>query len=397
MKYAKMLNGYLPVFSNFGNDIFASDVVLACASCIATEISKLRPVHTRGNSLNVDDSMSIQKVLENPNEIMTTSDFIEKIMWLLLGSDNAFIVPVYDEYRNHITGETRRTYRALYPVNPSWVEFLTDTTGELFIRFHFEEKNFTLPYCDVIHLRANFAGNEIMGGDSRGRKNNSALLKILQINETMTQGIAEAIKSSYSISGIVKYNTMMSGDKKGMAVEEFIKTIKENEFKIGALDISQEFTQLKRDIHFVDKDTLEFIDKKICRVFKMCLPVLEGNYTTEQYSAFYQTCLEPIIIKLSQAFTKSLFSENQRARGNRIKFYPKDLVFLNTEQTIEALRILGDAGSLFENEKREALGLMPLPELEGVRMQSLNYINVNDARQYQLKGGEKENGNNKKA
>lgn len=126
----------------------------------------------------------------------------------------------------------------------------------------------------------------------------------------------------------------------------------------------------------------------------MCLPVLEGNYTKEQYSAFYQTCLEPIIIKLSQAFTKGLFSDNQRARGNQIKFYPKDLVFLNMEQTIEALRILGDAGSMFENEKREALGLMPIPELEGVRMQSLNYINVDDARQYQLRGGEKENGKN---
>ncbi len=392
-----MLNGYMPVFSNFGNDIFASDVVLACASCIASEISKLRPVHTRGNSLNIDYSMSIQKVLENPNEIMTTSDFIEKIIWLLLGTDNAYVVPIYDEYHNKITGETRRTYKALYPVKPLYTEFLTDEDNTLFVRFHFSEKHFTFPYSDVIHLRANFSSNELMGGDINGRKNNSALLKILQINETMTQGIAEAIKSSYSISGIVKYNTMMSGDKKSAAAQEFIDTVKNNEFKIGGLDISQDFIQLKRDIHFVDKDTLEFIDKKICRVFKMCLPVLEGNYTTEQYTAFYQTCLEPIIIKLSQAFTKGLFSENQRARGNKIKFYPKDLVFLNMEQTIEALRILGDAGSMFENEKREALGLMPIPELEGVRMQSLNYINVNDARQYQLKGGEKENGNNKKA
>ena len=60
------------------------------------------------------------------------------------------------------------------------------------------------------------------------------------------------------------------------------------------------------------------------------------------------------------------------------------------QQTIEVMRILGDAGSVFENEKRQAFGLPPLAELEGVRMQSLNYVNVNDARQYQVgqTGGE---------
>lgn len=387
-----MLNGYTPVFSNFGNDVFASDVALSCASCIATEISKLQPVHTRGNSLDFDDAMSVQKVLENPNEWMTTSDFLEKIIWLLLASDNAFVVSVFDEYQNAITGETRRVYRALYPVNPSLVEFLSDENNTLFIRFHFAEKNFTIRYSDVIHIRANFSSNEILGGDKNGNKNNSALLKILRINETMVEGIANAIKASYSISGIVKYNTLMSGDKKTLAVNEFIESMKSNDFKIGALDLTQEFTPLSRDINFVDKDTLEFIDKKICRVFKMCLPVLESNYTKEEYSGFYQTCLEPIITKLSQAFTKGMFSNNQRARGNKIEFYPNDLIFLNMDQTLEAIRLIGDTGGLDENEKRRFLGLRPRPELDGVRMQSLNYINVNDARQYQMKGGGDKNG-----
>ncbi len=44
------------------------------------------------------------------------------------------------------------------------------------------------------------------------------------------------------------------------------------------------------------------------------------------------------------------------------------------------IRLLGDAGSLYENEKRIAFGLMPLPELQGIRMQSLNYVNVDSQR-----------------
>ena len=72
---------------------------------------------------------------------------------------------------------------------------------------------------------------------------------------------------------------------------------------------------------------------------------------------------------------------------------------MSTDQTLEMIRLLGDSGALFENEKRVALGLQPLEELKGVRMQSLNYMNVEFAGKYQAekygtKGeGEDENEN----
>ena len=59
---------------------------------------------------------------------------------------------------------------------------------------------------------------------------------------------------------------------------------------------------------------------------------------------------------------------------------------MSTDQSIEMVRLLGDSGSLYENEKRIAFGLRPLPELAGIRMQSLNYVNVEHARDYQLGG-----------
>ena len=63
---------------------------------------------------------------------------------------------------------------------------------------------------------------------------------------------------------------------------------------------------------------------------------------------------------------------------------------MSVDQTLEMVRLLGDSGALYENEKRVAFGLKPLKELEGVRKQSLNYIDVNIATDYQLnKGGSK--------
>ena len=55
------------------------------------------------------------------------------------------------------------------------------------------------------------------------------------------------------------------------------------------------------------------------------------------------------------------------------------------------IRLLGDSGTLFENEKRVALGLKPLSELEGIRMQSLNYVNTEIANKVQLGGENNQN------
>jgi hypothetical protein len=48
------------------------------------------------------------------------------------------------------------------------------------------------------------------------------------------------------------------------------------------------------------------------------------------------------------------------------------------------IKELSPTGGLFENEKRVALGLKPLPELEGKRYMSLNWIDAENADQYQV-------------
>jgi len=90
-----------------------------------------------------------------------------------------------------------------------------------------------------------------------------------------------------------------------------------------------------------------------------------------------------LILSYSQAFSKKLFTEREKAFGNKIEFYPKDLIFLSISQTLEAINALAPTGAMFENEKRVALGLRPLPELEGKRYMSLNWIDANNAAQYQ--------------
>lgn len=382
--YADTLNGYTPLFSQFGENIYASDVVQQAINCIVSEMKKLQINHVKTNGQDiVPVNESLQKVLDNPNELMTQSDFIEKIVWLLFFNYNSFIVPTY--YVNTFTdGTQKRVYTGLYPIQPSQVDFIQDASNRLFVKFAFANGfETTVAYSDVIHIRYRYSVNEYMGGNEGGQPDNSALLKVLQMNETLLNGIAKAMNASYAVNGVVKYNTYIDGDKVEANLKELERKLQNSEHGFLPLDLKGEYIPIAKNTQIVSTDTLKFIDEKILRHYGVSLPILTGDYTTEQYNAFYQKTLEPLIISMSQAFTKGLFSRGEINHNNAIKFYPKELIFMNVDQTLEMIRLLGDSGALFENEKRVALGLKPLKELEGVRKMSLNYIDVDKANEYQ--------------
>lgn len=384
-KFAPTMDGFMPLFSLFGNNIYQSDVVVQALKCIVDEMKKLNPTHVRyqdSDPIPVPKS-TVQDVLNNPNQLMTTSEFLEKTMWLLLMNYNAFIIPVY---RTWIEGNVeRRYYEALYPINPTQVDFIEDGAGRLFVTFTFwNGYSTTIKYDDVIHLRYNYSVNEYMGGNQMGQPDHEALLKTLELNHTLLQGVAKAMKASYAVNGVVKYNTLMDEGKTEIALAELERKLANNESGFLPLDLKSDFTALPHTSAIVDEATLKFIDEKILRNFGVPLCILTGDYKKEQYEAFYQKTLEPIIISISQAFTKKLFTSREKAFGNRIELYPKELIFMTVSQTLEMINMLSPTGGMFENEKRVALGLRPLPELEGKRYMSLNWIDANNADQYQV-------------
>lgn len=385
--FAPTLNGWAPLYTQFGDSIYASDVVQQALKCIVDEMKKLNPQHVRYNGYDptpVNDS-TVQMVLNEPNPLMTTSEFIEKVMWLLLLNYNAFIIPIYRTWTDEKTGAERRYYEALYPIKPIQVNFIQDLSGKLFVTFAFANGySTTIPYDDVIHVRDNFSVSEYMGGNEFGQPDHAALLDTLRLNHDLLQGVAKAMKASYAVNGVVKYNTLLDDGKTEAALKELEGKLQRSESGFLPLDLKAEFTPLEHKSALVDEATLKFIDEKILRNWGVPLAILTGDYTQEQFNAFFQKTLEGKIKSLSQAFSKKLFTAREKAFGNRIEFYPKDLIFMSTTQTLEMINILSPTGGLYENEKRVALGLRPLPELEGKRYMSLNWIDAANADQYQV-------------
>jgi HK97 family phage portal protein len=223
-----------------------------------------------------------------------------------------------------------------------------------------------------------------MGGNELGQPDNRALLETLNLNNDMLKGVAKAMKSSYAINGIVKYNTLLDDGKTEQDLQKLEQKLNNSESGFLPLDLKAEFTPLQRTASIVDDKTLKFIDEKILRAWGIPISILTGDYTKEQYEAFYQKAIEPLIKSFTQAFTKKLFTDRERSFGNCVEFYTEDLIFMSISQKIELVNLLSPTGALFENEKRRIFGLTPLPELENKRLMSLNWVDAEKANEYQL-------------
>ena len=341
---------YAPIYSQFGDNIYASDVVLSAIACIVREMKKLSPQHVieSGNGKSVPVNDDIQRALDNPNPLMTTTDFIEKITWQLFANYNSFVFPTYQN--DILTG--------LYPLQPTQVEFIQDMSDKIYVKLSFANGyNPTIPYDSIIHLRYNFSTSEFLGGGKNGQPNHSALLKTLELNDSLLKGVEKALKSSYTINGIVKYNTMLNEDKTSVALEELTRKLNNNESGFLPLDIKGEFIPFNKQLQLVDSTTLKFIDEKILRTFGVSLPILTGDYTKAQYEAFFQKVCEPLIVTFNQAFTKTLFSKHEISGfGHKIIFTHKLLDFMSMGEKIQWLTLASSIGAITINEARAIVG-----------------------------------------
>lgn len=386
---AQLLGGHAPIYSQYGQDIYASDLVQMAIDCIATEISKLQPKHIRTNA---DGSQEIPRSSLNrlfkfsPNPLMTTSDFLEKITWLLYMNYNVFIYPVFEAVvKNGV--EIKKEYKAFYPLNPVSVEFLQDSTEKLFVKFTFSGGNeFTLPYDSVIHIRKKYSINEIMGGGMNGQPDNEPLRKILRVNETVVDGLGRAVATSLTVRGILKINTMLDDEKMQAERRSFEEAIRRSESGILPIDLKGEYIDLRPDPKLLDSETLSFIQNRILYWYGVPLKILAGDFSDKEYQAFYEKTLEPLMISFGRAFSATLFTQRELDFGNEIVFYNRDMMYLSTETKLKLLEVAGQQGLLTDDQKLRILGYPPLLNGEGNRRTiSLNYISTDIADEYQLR------------
>jgi HK97 family phage portal protein len=380
----KLMNGFTPVFTNFGEDPYASDVVRSAIHSIASNGAKLKAKHIRRLDKDIKHVKGSYEYLLSvrPNEFMSAYDFLYKIITQYLEFNNAFVYIKTDYATNKVTG--------FYPVDMSNIG-MVEANDTLFVKFQFPNGNkFTAPYSEFIHLRRFYNKNDMFG-----ESNDKALMSTLNLIHTTDEGIINAVKSSAFLRGLIKFsNAMLKPEDIKKQRDAFVTDYMDvtNNGGIAALDAKAEYQELKNDPKMVDDKQMGLIEEKVYKYFGTNKKIIMSNFNEDEWDAFYENVIEPLAIQMSLEFTYKLFTDNEQKHGNEIIFEANRLQYASTKTKISLLRELMPLGILNKNEGREVFNMGPIEGGEEY-IQTLNVVNANKADQYQLgkgapKGGE---------
>lgn len=372
----KMLNEFVPIFTQFGTEPYDSDVVRSAIDSIARNAAKLKPKHIRrANGSVVPQYSNLERLLQvRPNQYMDAYTFYYKVVTQLFVKNNAFVFIDY---------APDGSIRGFYPIVANYVE-LFESRGQVFAKFQFiTGENVTLPYTELIHLRRFFYKNDFWG-----ENNYTALSPTLDLITTTNQGIINSVKSSAFIRGILKFTQSMMKPsdikaERDRFVSEYLSI--DNNGGIGAIDAKADFIPMKNEPVTVDEKQQSHIKNSIYDYFGTNDAIIQSRYSEDQWNAFYESTLEPIAIQMSLEFTSKLFSDRERGFGNEIIFESNRLQYASNTSKINLVKETMPFGLLTINEAREIFNLGPVEDGEK-RLVSLNYVDSTLQNQYQLGG-----------
>jgi HK97 family phage portal protein len=384
--YTKLLTDSVPIFTDsFGNNVYLSDFVNNAIDRVASEISKidLKSVVERGDLLQIQNDDITRLFRFKPNPLQTTSDFFSCVEWLRRKNRNAFIYPQY-EIITLPDGRQFKRYVAFYPLNPQAV-YIGERNGQAWeIRMDFEDgSSYTLPYADLIHLKWRRGKNTVVGGgDDYGNANDTDLLNTIKALDKTIQGLPKSIEASLQVKGVYHAKTLADQKQLNKERENFEERITVSRSGIVATDLAGEFIPVNIHAPEIPEEVLKFLKAVIQERYGISAAILSGDYTAEQHSAFYQTAIEDFIIQFEQAMTACCFTAREQDVGHRIKCYYNKVRYMATKDKMSLANLAKETGIMTLNQINEMFGIEPF-EQGGRRLQSLNYVNIEDVDSYQ--------------
>jgi HK97 family phage portal protein len=331
------------------------DVIAESIDALARNIGKieLKSVMQKKDSVSVTDSTSdIARALKNPNQYMSSYDFLYKIASLYFMSNNVFIWPEYDKSGKLV---------ALWPIN--YKSFtLKNNNGVLIAQFQLNYfQLYTVPYSRLIHLRNKYTTDDLFGDA------NDALIPIAELSNAQNQGIINGIKNSALIRGILKSVNVIKEDDMIKARDQFIKDnlAASNSGGVMVIDGKFDYQNIESKPYIIDADTMKEVKERIYSFFGVNEEFVQNKFTAEQYEAVYEGRIEPFAMMLSQAFTAKLYTDRERGFGNKIEANMAKLKYQPMTVITRVIAATNQLGLFTRDEYREMLGYQPLGSERG--------------------------------
>ena len=347
--YFEMLSAYSPSFTNWGGAIYESELVRASIDARARHISKLK--------ISVDGTAnkSLQAKLRlGPNSWQTWSQFLYRVSTILDVQNTAFIVPVVDD-RLVVTG--------VFPVLPSRCE-LVEYRDRLWLRYQFSMGQYAAVEFDKCAVLTKHQYSNDFFGDS-----NRALRETMQMIHIQNQGVEEGVKNAATFRFMAQLNNFASSEDLAKERKRFTAANLSTESDAGGFllfpSTYKDIKQIDVKPYAIDSEQMAQIRENVFNYFGVSEDVLQNKAKAEDLEGFFDGCIEPFAIQFSEALTKMLFSERERAQGSFLIANANRLQYMSTSQKVQMAKELGDRGAILIDEIRELFNYAPLPNGAG--------------------------------
>ncbi len=369
-------------------EAYEHDLVRSIIDTIATHAAKSTAMHIRehpdGTKEVIRNSRYAQLLNEQPNEMMIGFDLKYKLISQLQTNTTAMAYVKWDGVKP----------KAVYPVG--WQDFalFQISDGSYGVSFRGADGQvYKLPLEDVAMLRRHFNKDDVYGGG------NDALKNILATLRASDESVQRAMDVSNRVRMFIKTKKSMLNSPKDKAetAQEFAKRI-ENASENGgvaAIDLTEDVQPVSLTAYTLNAAQMTAINKRVMGYWRVNEHIIMSDYTDNQYQAFYESVIEPLLLQLGQAFTQAFFTQAERDRGNKIIFVAPMLLHASTGTKVQLINSTKDIGLLSIDEQRELLGYGPVPGGDK-RLISLNYVDAENQNAYQgvgnqtVSGGEDE-------
>lgn len=342
-------------FYAWNGKLYQSDIVRACMRPKVKAVGKLVGKHLRESldregkrCLAVNADARLRYLLEEPNPYMTGQKLQEKLAAQLVLNNNAFALVIRDD--NGLPVE-------LYPIASHSVQAVYLKDGTLCLDFLLDNgRHMRFAYADIIHLRADFCENDLFGTPLA-----QALLPLMQIVGTTDQGIVKAIQNSSVVRWLLKYTTSMRPEALDENAKAFAQRFLDvqNGSGVAAVDAKADATQINPQDYVPNAAQMDRTTARIYALFNTNEKIVHSAYNEDEWNAYYEAEIEPIVRELGEEYTRKLFSRRERAAGNRIVFEASNLATASMGTKL-GLQAMVDRGAMLPNEWRAVLNLAPI-------------------------------------
>lgn len=348
-KQWELISSSISTFIPFDGNIFNNDIVRSALRPKANAIGKLNPKHVTGIGKDVKIG-KLPPALKRPNPYMSMQDFLMKMTYQREINHNAFA---------YVKRDFKGQVEELYPIPYSAID-LVEAGGEVYCKFRFMMgKHMTVPYTDLIHLRKDFYKDDFFG-----EQGIVALQNIMNVIATTDQGIVNAIKNSAIVKWIMMFKSVLKKEDKELQVKEFVKNylaidIENGNDGVATSDPRYELKQVEDKNYVPSHMQTEKMIQRLYSYFGVNDAIVQNKYDEDQFQAFYESEIEPILIQLSEAFTHAFYTTNQINAGHRILFEASNLAFASTATKLQLVQFV-DRAMMSPNEVRRILNLPPI-------------------------------------